>query len=309
MTNVEKMVQLFKDKRYMLQMGSENISRRTGIPVKDVASARKIIHEQKIKTFNPAKILIFDIETAPLKAYVWARWNQNIYLEQTVSEWFMLSWSAKWLNNPNVMSEVLTPREVLAEDDCRIVKKLWGLMNDADIIIAHNGKKFDTPKMNSRFILNGLPPTKPYIQIDTKEIASRQFGFSSNKLDALAGYFNIEHKDETSFELWSKCMAGDKESLSYMQKYNKKDVVILQQVYLKLRPWIKNHPNVGLYSEVIDKMVCPTCGSHHMVEDDSYYYTTVNRYKVMRCTECSALARVRNTSLLREDRKNVIVSI
>lgn len=310
MTDVQKMVQLFKDKRYLRHMSSKNISKRTHISLEDIASARKIMNDQKISVINNhAKILIFDIETTPLKAYVWRRWNQNIYLDQTISEWYMLSWSAKWLNRPEVMSEILNPYEISNEDDSRIIKKLWLLLDAADIVIAHNGKKFDVPKMNARFILNNLPPTSPYIQIDTREIAAKQFGFSSNKLDALAGYFNIEHKDETDFKLWSRCMKGDEESLNYMRKYNNKDVLILQQVYLKLRPWIKNHPNVGLYSQLIDYPLCPTCGGHHMVDDNSYYYTAVNKYKVMRCTNCNALARVRNTSIPKEDKKHVIVSI
>jgi len=121
----------------------------------------------------------------------------------------MISWAAKWLGSQEVLSECLTPEEILEESDDRITKQLWSLMDQADIVIAHNGKRFDVPKMNSRFILAGLPPTSPYIQIDTKEVAAKQFGFSSNKLDALAGYFNIEHKDDTDFDLWKRCIDGD----------------------------------------------------------------------------------------------------
>lgn len=134
------------------------------------------------------------------------------------------------------MSNVLTPEEVIKEDDSRIVKNLWKLLDEADIVIAHNGKRFDIPKINSRFILNGCPPPSFYKQIDTKEVASRNFGFSSNKLDALAGYFNIRHKDDTDFDLWVRCLKGDKKALQYMEKYNIGDIEILEKVYLKLRP-------------------------------------------------------------------------
>ena len=128
----------------------------------------------------------------------------------------MICWSAKWLGSDEVFSECLTPEEILSEDDTRISKQLWLLMDQADIVIAHNGKKFDVPKMNSRFILAQLPPPSSYIQIDTKEVAAKQFGFSSNKLDALAGYFGIEHKDDTDFELWVRCMKGEQEALDYI---------------------------------------------------------------------------------------------
>lgn len=290
-------------------MGANKISKMYNLNINDVREARKIIHKEKNDgEKKTAKILIFDIETSPLRAYVWRRWKQNIYLDQTISEWFLISWAAKWLEESEVYSECLSPKEIKSEDDSRIIKKLWMLIDEADIIIAHNGKSFDSKKMNSRFILQGLPPTSPYIQIDTKEVAAKQFGFSSNKLDALAGYFGIEHKDDTDFELWSKCMDGDQEALNYMQKYNKKDVTILEQVYLKLRPWIKNHPNVALYLEE-DNMVCPVCGSKHLEEDGSFYYTTVNKFKVMRCQDCGGISRVRNSSYPKNKIKNITVSL
>ena len=208
MNGIEKVLSLFRKKSYLVEMGAKKVSNRYDVSIEDVIEARKIYHREK-KKIKKANILIFDIETAPLKAYVWHRWNQNIYLDQTISEWFMICWSAKWLGSEEVFSECLTPDEIREEIDSRIVKKLWSLIDQADIVIAHNGKRFDVPKINSRFIMANLPPTSSYIQIDTKEVAAKQFGFSSNKLDALAGYFNIEHKDDTDFELWVNCMNGD----------------------------------------------------------------------------------------------------
>ena len=254
------------------------------------------------------KILIFDIETSPLSAYVWGRWKQDISLDQTISEWFMLSWSAKWLNNPNMMSDALTPEEVSREDDARITRSIWHLLNEADIIIAHNGVKFDTPKLNSRFIINGLMPPTPYRQIDTLQVARKEFGFSSNKLDALAGYLGIEHKSETNFLLWKRCLAGEQEALDYMQAYNIKDVEILEQVYLKLRPWIKNHPNISLYLENEDE-TCPHCGSSNLADTGTFSYTNVSKFSNVRCMDCGGLARRRTSDYPKEKRKALVMSV
>ena len=147
---------------------------------------------------------------------------------------------------------------------------------------------------------------KEYQQIDTKIVAAKQFGFSSNKLDALAGYFGLECKLDTDFELWSKCMDGDTESLKYMEKYNRYDVELLEEVYLRLRPWIKAHPNVGLYMET-DKPVCPNCGSEDIVDDGHYYYTSTGKYSTMRCS-CGAISRRRFTEVPKEKRKKLVVS-
>lgn len=254
------------------------------------------------------KILIFDIETSPMLAYVWGRFKQFVSLDQTVSEWFIISWSAKWLNNPNVMCDVLTSEEASNEDDSRITRSMWYLFNEADIVLAHNGSRFDVPKLNSRFLLNGLMPPTPYKQIDTLQVARKEFGFSSNKLDALAGYLNIEHKSDTNFNLWKRCLAGEQEALDYMLAYNIKDVEILEKVYLRLRPWIKNHPNVSLYLENEDE-TCPHCGSINVADTGTFSYTNVSKFSNIRCLDCKGLARRRTSDYPKEIRKSIVVSV
>lgn len=305
----QRIKELFKAKPYLIGMGANTVAKMYSLDPQDIRNVRSYLRNKK-KREEPkkqARILIVDIETSPLRAYVWRRWKQNIYLDQTISEWFMICWAAKWLGDEDIMSDCITPREVKHEDDARITRSLWGLLEEADIVIAHNGKKFDIPKMNSRFILNGLPPTSPYKQIDTKEVAARQFGFSSNKLDALAGYFDIEHKDDTDFKLWVDCIEGKQDALDYMLKYNEKDVIILEKVYLKLRPWIKAHPNVAVYQES-DQKACSSCGSLKMVEDEHFYYTNVNKYKLYRCEDCGAFSRVRTTAYPKDKKANLLVS-
>lgn len=301
--NITELTTLFTEKKYLLKMGAGSLSRRYKTS-KELINQAKALTKKKVKL---PKILILDIETAPLRAYVWSRWKQNVYLEQTISEWFMLTWSAKWLFSPDILSNRLTGEEVLNEDDKRITKNLWKLLDEADIIVAHNGDSFDIPKINSRFIINGLPPASPYLTVDTKKISAKQFGFSSNKLDALAGYFGFKVKLDTDFELWSKCMQGDEESLKYMEIYNNHDVELLEEVYLKLRPWIKSHPNVGLYME-LDVPVCSNCGSTKLTPLKKSYYTQTGKYETFRC-ECGAIGRKRTTTLDKETRKVLTIGL
>lgn len=288
----EELVSLMKKKPYLLRMGKGSLSKRFHCSKEDILEAKKAVYNEGVGHKLP-KILIFDIETAPMRAYVWSRWNQNISLDATISEWYMLAWSAKWLYSNDVMGEVLTSEEAISEDDNRIVKILWNLIDEADIVIAHNGKKADIPWINTRFILNGLNPPSPYYIIDTCDIAKKQFGFSSNKLDALAGYFGIPHKLKTDFQLWKDCVDGDEKALYYMLEYNKMDTKILEEVYLKLRPWIKGHPNCG---NMVDSEIpgCSACGSDKLEElVGQYYYTTIAKYKLYRCKDCGAITRGR----------------
>lgn len=305
--NLEQVVRRMSECQWALTTGKGMQSRRWHCSEEDIVKAREIVrgriergeiyakipNRKKHKENKPPflKVLVFDIETAPLKAYVWNRWKENISLEQTISEWFVICWSAKWLYSDEIMSGCVTPEEAIHEDDRRIVADLWKLFNEADIVVAHNGSGFDVPKMNSRFIVNGLMPPSSYFVVDTLTVAKRMFGFSSNKLDALAGYFGIEHKMDTSFQLWKDCLEGDQLALNYMLEYNKKDVDILESVYLKLRPYIKGHPNI---SNLTDKVCCCTCGSENLVPiPNKFYYTSVSKFQLYRCKDCGAVVRGR----------------
>ena len=305
---IQKILNLFKVKPYSLRMGAKRIASWQGVETENVKRAR-IMYYNNLKqpiTQGP-KILIVDIETAPLRAYVWSRWRQNIYLDQTISEWFMLCWSAKWLNDPTIYGERLSAEDVKNESDASIIEGLWKLLDQADIVIAHNGKRFDIPKMNSRFIMNGFPPPSPYKQIDTKEVSAKQFGFSSNKLDALLTYFGYEKKMDTDFELWVKCMNGDEEALEYMLTYNKKDVTQLELVYLKLRPYIKGHPNLAVYYD-IEAAQCGHCGSEDLVFN-GFAFTNVSKFETFRCLSCGAISRKRTTEHNLKKRKNMLTTI
>lgn len=290
---LDEVVLRFKEKPYLLNMGKGRLSRWFKCSPTTIIEAKKLVKSKNTTDVKLPKILIFDVETAPMKAFVWGRWNQNISLDATISEWFMLCWSAKWLYSNEVINCRLTAEEAVEENDYRIVKELWKLIDEADVVVAYNGKRADVKWMNTRFIVHRLDPPKPYFIVDPCEVARKTFGFSSNKLDALAGYFNIPHKLETSFELWKNCIEGDEEALGYMSKYCGKDVTLLEEVYLIMRPWIKGHPNMGnLVSS--ETPICSTCSSNSLeLIKDKFYYTSVGKYHLYRCKDCGAVSRGR----------------
>ena len=258
---------------------------------KVITTGTTILEEELPEVVQMPKILVLDIETAPISSFVWALWKQDIYIDQIISDWFMLSWSAKFLGSNEILSARLYSEEVTDECDFRIVKQLWNILDEADIVIAHNGDQFDIPKIKTRFLINGLPPTSFYQQIDTLKIARKEFGFSSNKLDFLARSFGIPPKISTDFKLWVRCMKGEDKALEEMETYNKHDVEILEDVYYKLRPYIKNHPNVSLFNEdSADR--CPTCGGKHLTPN-KFYFTSVGKFQVYKCEDCEALSRSR----------------
>ena len=298
--NIQELVNLFKKKPYLVKMGKGSLAKRLKSSYEDIIEAKKLFYKSSKKI---PKILILDIETAPMKGYIFSLWKDNVNLDKLISDWYVLCWSAKWLFSKEILGDSLTSNEAKLQDDRRIIIKLAELLNQADIIITHNGKKFDLLKINARLLIHNLPPVKPYQNIDTYEVAKRQFGFTSNKLNYLAQILGVDTKLETDFQLWADCVDGKQEALNYMFKYNNWDVECLEAVYLRLRPWIRNHPNLALYYES-DKPICPNCGSEHL-EAEGHYYTTVNKYKVYRC-ECGAVSRVRESSIEKSKKSNIL---
>jgi DNA polymerase elongation subunit (family B)/predicted RNA-binding Zn-ribbon protein involved in translation (DUF1610 family) len=262
----------------------------------------------EIERIVAGKILVLDIETAPLRSYVWDVWNQNISQSQILNEWFCFTWAAKWLFDKKVYSARLTSKEALKQDDKRIMKSVWSLLDEADVVIAHNGDKFDIPRLNSRFIINGLNPPAPYDSIDTLKTIRKRFAFSHNKLDFVNHILNLPRKQKTEKEMWNKCYEGDVKALQRMENYNIQDVRILEETYLRLRPWIKPHPNVGLFILDENGFRCPSCGSGNLTELGGMYYTTVNAYEQFRCENCGAVGRKRKSKIGIKQRRFILSS-
>jgi len=262
-----------------------------------------------VRIQKSARILVFDTETAPLKAYVWSLWNQNVgYKHQLVSDWFFLSWSAKWLMEKEIYSDRLTAEEVKAEDDKRIVLSLRDLLDEADIVIAHNGEAFDVKKINTQFLNYRIKPPSPFLILDTLKHCRSAFKLTSNRLDYVANFLGLEGKMDTGgFELWKKCLEGCEESLEKMRTYCNKDVKLLEDVYLAIRPYMKFHPNISMFIED-DVTRCPACGSENL-EWKGNYATKNNMYKAFQCNNCGAVGRSRTSDLGLLKRKNMVYSV
>jgi hypothetical protein len=214
--------------------------------------------EKKAKS---PKIVSIDIENTPLISYTWGIWEQDVI--EVKEEWYLLSCGYKWLDEKGTHVLALPQFKNWKKDkkdDSALVKAIWDILNEADVVIAHNGNSHDIKKIYSRFVQHGLPPPKPFKQVDTLLIARRHFKFDSNKLDRLGQYLNVGRKlTHEGFSLWLGCMQGDMASWKKMIKYNKQDVILLEKVYKALLPYITNHPNLGII--IGERSVCPYCGS------------------------------------------------
>ena len=249
-----------------------------------------------------AKILVYDIETSPIVVYTWGLKPHYISPKNVIHDRFIISWAAKWLGENEIMSDVLTPKEARAKSDKRIVSSFWKLLNEADIVIAHNGDRFDMKHLNAKFLEHDIIPPRPYRSIDTLKSTRRVFGFTSNALDYLTTKLSIGQKIETNFKLWIDCMEGIASSLKEMVTYNENDIIILEDWYMKIRRWIPNHPNIGMYSSDNAKEACPVCGGGITI-DSKIATTTTNSWKTFRCNDCKRTGRTKINSMTKEEKR------
>lgn len=243
------------------------------------------------------KILLVDIETSPILGYTWTTWDANVLKVLRPSMVICVAW--KWLGKPGVSVKALPDYSTYRPgqiNDNLLIKELWKILDEADVVVAHNGDQFDVKKLNAAFVRHNLNAPSMYKTIDTKKVAKKYFRFDSNKLDDLGGYLGEGHKMSTGgFELWDRCIEGDEVAWARMKRYNVQDIRLLERVYLRLRPFITNHPNVvtiaeakGLKGDVLPVLSsCPTCGSKHLTRRGTAV-TQLGIKQRLQCNDCGA---------------------
>ncbi len=250
------------------------------------------------------KVLIFDIETAPMLGYVWGLWENNVALNQIKKDWHVISWSAKWLGdapNKTMYKDQRNAKNI--EDDKELLKGIWDLLDEADVVITQNGKSFDQKKLNARFIMNGMQPPSSYRHIDTMLLAKKHFAFTSNKLEYMTDklcvkYKKIKHSEFGGFELWKECLAGNIKAWKEMEKYNKYDVLSLEELYVKLIPW-DNSIDFNVYHDSATNEC--KCGSKDF-RNKGYFYTNSGKFSRFKCTQCGSETRGKE-NLFNKDKK------
>lgn len=241
------------------------------------------------------KLLLLDIETAPNVVHVWGLWQQNVAINQILDAGYVMCWSAKWIGSDEIFFD-----SVHRSGTKRMLKGIHSLLEEADAVIHYNGARFDIPTLNKEFILQGMLPPSTYKQIDLLKTARAQFKFPSNKLDYVAKVLKVGQKvKHAGHDLWIRCLNGDDEAWKEMEEYNINDVTILEGVYYKLLPWIKNHPNHGIYNNIEE--ACPNCGGTHL-HRRGFSFTAMGKYQRFQCNTCGTWSRSKKSEAV----KNVL---
>ena len=291
--------------KILTDMSGRRVSRQ------NVEYWRKFLGGDKPETNKP-RILVFDIETAPMKQYIWSLWQKFNGLDMNISEWYCLSYAAKWFGEDEIFYQDLRGN-VDSEDDTEILRGIHALLCEADIVITQNGNSFDIKKLNARFLLQGFDKPTPFKKIDTLLIAKKEFGFTSNKLEWMTDKINkkykkLKHGKFAGFELWKQCLAENKEAWEEMEMYNKYDVLSLEELYINIRGWDSKHLNMNLFNDN-EEMACNVCGSTDLVKN-GFARTNLSKFQQYKCNCCGKPdLRDRTNVLTKGKRESLLMNV
>lgn len=229
---------------------------------------------------NEPKILFFDIETSFSVMASFSLWPNHISHNNILNEWHIICAAWKWGHQKRVYL-----KKTYDEDDSEIVTALRDAIIEADEIVYHNGDKFDFKKLQTRALINDIGPIPKPRVTDTLKQARKHFGFTSNRLDYIGDYLGLGGKMHTSSGLWLDALKKKKKAIDEMGVYNKRDVLLLEEVYNKLAPYIDVGYNKNLNKEFgID---CPKCGSNNL-QSRGVRTTKAGKYKRFQCQDCGS---------------------
>lgn len=250
---------------------------------KDVTSRNTVTSLKK----KAPRILALDFETSPAKGYFYGTiWETNIIEVIEYEQILCVAW--KWHDEKKV--------HVIGQDDFKGYKP--GTLNDkklveffapifeqADIVSAHNGDRFDLTVFNTRLLAHGLKPVPPVKSFDTKKISKNKFHLPSNKLDDIADFLGLGRKLSTHKGLWFGCENGVKSDWNYMKKYCGKDVILQDDVLTRILPFSNQVINYNVIADTLHNCSNPTCGSTHL-QRRGFRMTTTVKYQRFQCMDC-----------------------
>lgn len=177
-------------------------------------------------------------------------------------------------------------------NDYEVVKRMGEVLATADGVVTWFGQFFDEPYLNSRLLVHNLPLLPPFTagtHIDGWRIARKKLKLNSNRLASVSSFLGVEEKTPLNGPIWVKAMAGDKSALRYVYKHCEQDVIVLEQVYERLKPLCNWHFNVNLAAEPADKLapLCPRCGSDKL-ERRGFRWSYSTKTQRFYCKGCGA---------------------
>lgn len=224
---------------------------------------------------NEPRILFFDIESGGINA-----------LKSDLG--FCLMFGYKWSDEKKAHVITIDRKSLKEFDDSKLLRTASKLLEQADLLVGHFASVFDRRFIQGRLLINGLPPIPQTKLRDTCLIARSVANYSSNRLKHLAKVLQLGHqKLENDWPTaWFRMVQGDMKVLGEIAEYCKGDVLAVEDLYYKLRPFDNAHPRI-----IADRTKCGACGGE--VQYRGTCFVGQLKYRRFQCTECARWDRER----------------
>lgn len=192
-----------------------------------------------------SKILIWDTESTDL----YATWGRLL----------CFTWIDLAENKPHILRISDYPEfKKDSTDDSRLVKDALSILAGADMWFTWYGTRHDVPLVNSRAVKHGLPILPPIPHVDGWRVSKYNLRLPSNRLASVSSFLELPEKTPIKSDMWVRARAGYMNGLKYVYAHGLQDVVVTREVYKRMRPLIREHPNVSHMNGVANG--CPSCG-------------------------------------------------
>jgi uncharacterized protein YprB with RNaseH-like and TPR domain len=131
--------------------------------------------------------------------------------------------------------------ETKRSNDRELVKRVNAIVREHDVIVAHNGSRFDLPFLRTRAMRWGLAPLRDVKNVDPLQIAWRKFRLRSNRLGAISDHLGIEDKKTPlDLSIWTAAMLdGSKKAMNLIVEHCEADIKVLSAVLPHVKQFIK----------------------------------------------------------------------
>lgn len=244
--------------------------------------AETVEAEKRIAANATAKVLTIDIERAPGEAYFYDARTDYIPARNVKASPRTVCFAARWYGQtrPIFKAEWVDRDAMIAES--------WKLYDEADIVYTYNGRKFDDKHLQADWLLAGLPPPRPWKNVDLLAVVRARFGFEHKSLDAVTRRLGRPGKIHAfDLQMILDACAGNKEAQKSMRTYNVGDVELTEWLADRLRPWLWNHPHLGVVGA---EKQCASCGSPDLKTEPTQNLAVLIYRTLYRCQNCGAPA-------------------
>lgn len=184
---------------------------------------------------------------------------------------------------PVVFNTLDYGKDLIKAERKMLVDVSEALLN-ADVWLTHFGTWYDLPFVNTRLIYHKLPVLPPnFPQVDTWKISKNRLKMRNNRLVTISEFLGTEdEKNAIKPEQWIRALGGHKASMDYIVEHCRRDVLVLEETYLRLRPLVLDHPNAGL---VDGRGGCGVCGRDKL-QKRGFHITRTRKYQRYQCQHC-----------------------